>query len=146
VTASGSAGSDSRPSFGVEMIAPCGMDCELCMAHMRQRKPCAGCNGDDATKPMHCVVCAIKHCEQPRSGETGLCFECERFPCRRIRDLDKRYRTKYGMSMIENLESIRDGDLAAFLAQEPRRWTCPECGSILCVHMVECPGCGTAWH
>ena len=36
------------------------------------------------------------------------CYECDGFPCARVKRLDKRYRTKYEMSMIENLEYIRD--------------------------------------
>jgi hypothetical protein len=142
VIGGGSAEPVSGPSFGVEMIAPCGMDCELCMAHMRQRKPCAGCNGDDATKPGHCVVCAIKHCQEPKVGGTGLCFECARFPCRRLRDMDKRYRAKYGMSMVENLERIRDVGLVAFAEQERERWKCPLCGGVVCVHLAQCIHCG----
>jgi hypothetical protein len=36
------------------------------------------------------------------------CYECDEFPCARVKRLDKRYRTKYEMGMIENLEYIRD--------------------------------------
>jgi hypothetical protein len=112
------------------------------MAHMRPKKPCPGCNGDDASKPNHCVTCAIKHCEQPREGGTGLCFECAKFPCVRLRRLDKRYREKYGMSMTDDLERIRDRGLEAFVEEEPQRWRCPGCGETLCVHLDQCIRCG----
>jgi hypothetical protein len=124
------------------MIAPCGMDCALCMAHLREKKRCDGCNGDDATKPAHCVVCAIKTCDEIEDGDERFCFTCARFPCVRLRQLDKRYRTKYGMSMIENLEKVRDVGLEAFVALENERWKCPGCGGVICVHRDECVHCG----
>jgi hypothetical protein len=47
-----------------------------------------------------------KHCAKIRNNKIKFCFECEGFPCDRIKTLDKRYRTKYGMSMVENLKEI----------------------------------------
>ena len=126
------------------LIAPCGMNCGLCIGHLREKKRCPGCNGDDANKPRHCAVCQIRNCEALAAAEQGFCLECATFPCVRLRRLDKRYRTKYGMSMIENLESIRDIGLEEFVAREKQRWTCPECGSVICVHRESCIVCGRA--
>jgi hypothetical protein len=92
-----------------DLIAPCGMNCRLCIAYIRPKKPCNGCNGDDANKPYHCVVCKIKSCEAVRAGEAGLCSESEK-TCRRLKDLDKRYKAKYHMSMLANLGYIRDNE------------------------------------
>jgi rubrerythrin len=58
-----------------------------------------------------------------------------------MKQLDKRYRTKYHMSMIENLENIRQNGMEAFLQSEETRWTCKVCGNILCVHRDACPAC-----
>ena len=124
------------------LIAPCGMNCGLCIGHLRERNRCPGCHGDDADKPKHCVVCRIRNCDGLGDEEQGFCFACATFPCARLRRLDKRYRTKYGMSMIENLESIRRFGLAEFVAREKERWACPECGSELCVHRDSCMACG----
>jgi hypothetical protein len=34
----------------VGMIAPCGMNCGLCIGHLREKKPCGGCfRKDDET-------------------------------------------------------------------------------------------------
>ncbi|MBT3273226.1 MAG: DUF3795 domain-containing protein [Spirochaetales bacterium] len=124
------------------MIAPCGMNCALCIGHLRVKNRCPGCRDSrDALKPRHCVICRIKTCEE--SGKPNkYCFECSSFPCRRLRDLDKRYRTKYGMSMIENLEFIRDFGIRKFVAHEKERWACPECGNAVSVHRDECARCG----
>ncbi len=59
-----------------------------------------------------------------------------------MKRLDKRYRTKYGMSMIENLTSIRERGLDEFVAGERVRWTCPGCGGVICTHRPECVYCG----
>jgi hypothetical protein len=59
-----------------------------------------------------------------------------------LKHLDKRYRTRYGMSMIENLENIHKMGIRSFVASEEARWACPECGSLVCVHNRYCYGCG----
>ena len=126
------------------MIAPCGMNCGLCIGHLREKKRCLDCNGDDADKPKHCVVCRIRNCDEMASAEQKFCYVCAKFPCARLRQLDKRYRTKYGMSMIENLESIRQLGIEEFVTREKDRWTCPECGGVICVHRESCITCGRA--
>ena len=40
------------------MLAPCGLDCTACYAHLR-RKSCPGCRGAGRYKVRHCDVCAI---------------------------------------------------------------------------------------
>jgi hypothetical protein len=42
-------------------------------------------------------------------------FSCASFPCARLTHLDKRYRTKYGMRMLGNLESIRKFGVRYFI-------------------------------
>jgi hypothetical protein len=132
-------------SLHSSLIAPCGMNCGLCSAYLRQRDRCAGCNSSDARKNDHCLLCRIKNCEEIRTGGFDFCFACPRFPCDRLRHLDKRYRTKYGMSMVENLRRIQSLGLQAFVALENERWKCPECGGQICVHRPACVHCGHVW-
>jgi hypothetical protein len=123
-------------------IAPCGMDCSLCIGLQREKERCSGCNGPNKSKPKYCVFCRIKLCEhRPRKG-FRFCFACGKFPCRRLRQLDLRYRTRYGMSMIENLQSIEQEGIRKFIAKQKIRWACPKCGSLLSVHRDECQNCG----
>lgn len=75
-------------------------------------------------------------------SEQKFCFVCAKYPRPRLKRLDKRYRTKYGMSMIENLASIRELGLGEFAARERVRWTCPGCGGVLCAHKPERVYCG----
>jgi len=129
------------------LIAPCGMNCQLCRAYRRDGnvKACPGCRFDDERKPTTCVACRIKNCEKIVKGGVKYCFSCAGFPCARLKHLDKRYRTKYGMSMIGNLENIRDFGLRQFVRAEKARWTCPECGEMICVHKPQCLSCGHKW-
>jgi predicted enzyme related to lactoylglutathione lyase len=69
------------------------------------------------------------------------CFECSSFPCNKLERLDKHYREKYGMSMIENLRQIQTYGVKQFLKSEQERWECPACGGIICVHNKTCYTC-----
>lgn len=133
-------------SLTATLIAPCGMNCGLCSGYLRDKKRCPGCNGEDENKPKYCIVCRIKTCAELAGSEVKLCYACAKFPCLRLRQLDKRYRTKYGMSMIENLEMIHEIGVDEFVTRQKKRWTCPECGSLICVHKVGCLACGYVWN
>ncbi len=124
------------------LIAACGMNCGLCIAYLREIKPCGGCfKTDDPNKPKHCRSCSIVNCKFLAETESGFCYDCEKYPCTRLKNLDKRYRSKYGMSMIENLENIRESGMRKFLILEQKRWTCRECGQGISVHRNYCPHC-----
>ncbi|MEI7813557.1 MAG: DUF3795 domain-containing protein [Coriobacteriia bacterium] len=129
-------------SLTPDLIAPCGMNCGLCRGHLRDKNRCPGCNGDDAAKPRYCLTCKIKTCDTVASGASSSCFDCTSFPCARLNQLDKRYRSKYFMSVTENLLQIQEIGLELFVAAEKLRWACPECGSLLCVHLPDCGVCG----
>jgi hypothetical protein len=124
------------------LIAPCGMNCGLCIGHLREKKPCGGCfKKDDENKPEQCRSCLIVNCELLAKTESGFCYDCEKYPCARLKRLDKRYKTNYGMSMIENLAYIQSQGFNQFLKNEEIRWTCSTCGFGLCVHRNSCLNC-----
>ncbi|MBN1359819.1 MAG: DUF3795 domain-containing protein [Sedimentisphaerales bacterium] len=135
----------SAKSIKAALIAPCGMNCGLCYAYMREEKACPSCFGNDEDKNKSCVQCRIRNCEKRAVGGFKYCFACKDFPCARLKQLDKRYRTKYVMSMLDNLEHIRQFGVREFVRREKTRWACPECGRTLCVHKVECVSCGYEW-
>lgn len=111
-------------------IAPCGMNCHLCMGFLREKNKCHGCNGARKLKLKGCRNCSITKCVE--SKKLRYCFECDKFPCRRMKQLDKRYRTKYEMSMIENLEYIKKHGIRKFVKHEQNRWVKGD--KIYCVH------------
>ena len=126
-------------SLNGTMIAPCGMNCALCLGHQRAKKTCAGCRGEIADIHSHCQKCVIRSCDKLQDG---FCYACDRFPCKRLKQLDARYRKNYGMSMIQNLQDIAQMGLAEFVKQEEAKWACPNCGQLLCVHRNQCQHCG----
>lgn len=123
------------------LIAPCGMNCGICMAYLRDNNRCTGCNIESPKKPRHCLNCKIKYCSERAEGSL-FCFECKKYPCARLRQLDKRYRTKYSWSLTGNLNEIKNSGLGRFMEIENTRWVCPNCGNPICIHNRKCYHCG----
>lgn len=128
--------------MNAESIAPCGVLCDLCIGFQRAKNRCVGCS-NLGNKPYHCTVCRIKLCPEKNGDDTLLCSECSKFPCRRIKNLDKRYSTKYGESPVENLETIKEIGLMKFIQKEEEKWKCEGCGNLLSVHREFCVHCGS---
>lgn len=111
-----------------KQVAPCGMNCGICLYYLRANNKCMGCfRGRKINGKL--IKCGIKLCKN-RHGE--YCFKCDEFPCERLKRLDKRYRTKYGMSEIENLEFIRNKGINSFVKKVCKRWQSTK--GTFCVH------------
>lgn len=127
-------------------IAPCGMNCSLCVSYQARendlnekgfhRKYCPGC----IERGQHCLHMGDT-CKLMRDGLVRYCFQCDKYPCPRLKLLDKRYRTRYHMSMIANLDTIRTEGIDAFLENEKKLWQCPTCGGRICCHNGLCLYC-----
>jgi len=124
-------------------VAPCGIDCSLCMAFQREKNKCDGCNCAGGSKVKHLAACRIRNCEELAAGGTGFCYSCEKLPCKRMKQLDKRYSTKYGTSPIQNLRAIEKLGIEKFARAETRKWKCGKCGALVCMHRPECLSCGS---
>jgi hypothetical protein len=130
----------------VRLVAPCGMNCAVCSAHLALehdvknsgiRMPyCTGCR----ERGKECAFLK-KKCNLLLNGTIQYCYECADFPCRQLRTLDKRYRTFFRMSMIENLEYIRDSGIDRFLQKEEEKWKCSGCGGVISCHNGLCFRC-----
>lgn len=128
------------------LIAPCGMNCSLCVSYQAMkydlrkqgfhRKYCSGC----ITRGENCFHMGYQ-CELLGKGLVRFCYECGKFPCKRLKSLDKRYHTKYHMSMIENLKSIQENGIETFLDKEREKWSCLKCGEQVCCHNGLCMKC-----
>lgn len=125
-----------------QIIAPCGINCSLCRAYIRERQPCPGCRSDDNHKSNACLTCAIKNCPDLAAVGQQFCFACAKFPCAKLQHLDDRYQTRYGVSVIANLARIQAVGAERFVVEESMRWSCPACGQQLCMHLPQCPHCG----
>jgi hypothetical protein len=131
-----------RQASTLTLIAPCGLDCRRCRAYIRERNPCPGCRGGDSHKSNACLACVIKNCEERAAGTRRFCLAGGDCPCACLVHLDRRYRTRYGISAIGNLERIRAVGIRKFVAEETVKWTCSHCGALLCMHMPRCAHCG----
>jgi hypothetical protein len=129
-----------------DLISPCGMNCRLCWGYIREKNTCPGCLriGDQESPKSKCrTSCKIRNCDHITSGKTKYCSKsCDSYPCARLKQLDKRYRTRYGMSMIDNLNMINEFGIRHFIRKEKENWICPECGELICVHRPTCLSCG----
>lgn len=127
-------------------VAPCGVICDLCYGFQRQENKktvkCVGCN-HTGNKPNHCNMCAKKLCPEKEGDETLRCSACQKFPCRKIKDLDKRYQKNYGVSIIQNLKDIEEIGMESYIKREKEKWTCKNCGELLSVHKDSCVHCGS---
>jgi hypothetical protein len=129
-----------------DLIAPCGMNCTLCAGYLALendvkskgiRMPyCAGC------RPRN-KKCAFlkKQCPKLLNSEVTFCFECTSFPCDRLKTIDNRYKARYKVSLIENLNFIKKHGMKNFLAEQERLWKCPNCGELVCCHNGICFNC-----
>ena len=127
------------------LIAPCGMNCRLCRAYSREKNACPGCRADDSLKPKPRIICRIKNCEKLAPAGARYCCNCDSFPCASLNHLDNRYRTRYGMSMIDNLKQIKKLGIRKFIRNEKQKWACPQCSELICVHHPQCQSCGHQW-
>lgn len=126
----------------INNLAPCGVVCDVCLGFQREKNRCVGCN-NEGNKPYHCTVCSIKTCLEKSGNNKLLCIECDRYPCRRLKDLNKRYLAKYGENLMKNLIDAQEKETVQFFAELSEKWTCKACGQLLCVHSAVCPTCGS---
>ena len=124
------------------LIAPCGMNCGICKAYLRDKNKCPGCRDRNEGKAKSVRNCIIINCDEIKKNNFEFCFECSNKPCKRLLSLDKRYRTKYHMSMLENQDYIKKHGIEQFLEKERKRWECPKCKGIITCHGGMCLTCG----
>ena len=129
-----------------DLIAPCGMNCALCKAYLaythgapKQRGKvthCAGC----LPRAKNCYI--KRGCKQLTKHQIQYCYQCQEMPCKNLDHLDRRYRERYGMSMVENQKMLKAKGMEAFLLDQAQRHRCPSCSGVVCVHDGKCYSCG----
>ncbi len=73
--------SEGNMMFKADMVAPCGLDCNICSQALLEVDPCPGCSGSDENKPEFCArYCGIILCEQRRKNGYQYCDECPDYP------------------------------------------------------------------
>ena len=123
------------------LFAPCGMNCLVCYVHLKTKKPCHGCLGDDAGKPERCKKCEIKNCTISKG--LNYCHECDDFPCKNIRNLERSYNKRYKTSLLANSEFVKRNGLIPFMKSEREKWMCT-CEGVISLHDRFCTECKKA--
>lgn len=131
--------------FSPELVAPCGMNCAICRGYIAyimgyrvkvKVSYCTGC----VPRAKNCYI--KRSCKKLSKHEIQSCSECNTMPCEKLEHLDKRYRERYGMSMVENLKLLKEKGMNEFLQSQAQKYTCPNCGDVICVHDAKCFSCG----
>jgi hypothetical protein len=132
--------------FVQELIAPCGMNCNVCSGYLAMKHDmkskgirmtyCTGCRPRDKK-------CAFlkKGCSRLLNHTVQFCYECPEYFCENLKHIDTRYQTFFRMSLLENLASIKKKGMETFLRAEEEKWRCPTCGSVICCHNGLCFQC-----
>ena len=137
---------NDRAMTNQNLIAPCGMNCSACSFYLAfinnvpkkqgRISHCPGC------RPRNKQCAYLKgQCDLLPDNKIEFCFECDRYPCERLRKFDQRYRRTYGVSPIENLEMIRTKGVAFFLRNQREHHGCPGCGGMISIHNKKCFAC-----
>lgn len=132
--------------FTEELIAPCGMNCNVCSGYLAMQYSvkkkgisipyCTGCRPRDKK-------CAFlkKSCTRLLNHSVQFCYECPKYPCENLNHLDARYRTFFRMSFYDNLTFIKNSGMEEFLRVQEKKWCCPTCGGVICCHNGLCFHC-----
>ena len=123
------------------------MNCNVCEVYLAaiydvnkhglKLRYCTGCR---ARRNKPCAF--VKNCKLLSEGKVQYWYECDEFPCGRLKQLDKRYRTFYHMSMIENFKYLKEYGVNKFLEKEEETWKCPECSGVISCPNGICYNCG----
>ncbi|MBN1267010.1 MAG: DUF3795 domain-containing protein [Anaerolineales bacterium] len=132
--------------LSAELIAPCGMNCAICSRYLSflnglKRSQCSGCRPGHVNCTYLFAKCSGVNHQSVK--EAVFCFECDQYPCAQIKRMDKRYQKSYGMSVVENLEWIKEKGMESFLENQDRKYRCPGCGGMISIHNRKCFSCDT---
>ena len=132
--------------FAPDLIAPCGMNCGICKAYLAYSRGIPYKKGEVS----HCTGCLARNkicafikrdCEKIRKKQIRFCYECAQMPCKELAKIDSYYIARYGMSMVKNLNVIREEGMDAFLKEQVEKYRCPNCGDVVSVHDGKCYAC-----
>lgn len=88
------------------MIAPCGINCNICDVHLQDKKSCHSCLKACGNKPAICENCNIATCA--RSQGLSYCYDCAEYPCSVLENMDLSFKDKYQVSMIAQSNLLKE--------------------------------------
>ena len=133
-----------KENFDATLISQCGINCGACyaffgytMAGKKRLQPCMGCKARQSLCAFIKKGCKLIAEKKP----VDYCFECPEFACENLVKMDTVYQERFSLSLIENLNYIKEKGMDAFLEKEKQEKTCPTCGGVICIHTKRCYNC-----
>lgn len=145
-----------------KLVGICGIYCGTCPRHLAPRIQddayltqtsletgysadeirCDGCLSEKVYPA--CIDCraGFRRCAQERN--VTWCFQCQEFPCQRLRDfLDIHIVNgiSHPAKLIEELQSMKDRGIDAWIEKQEETDCCPRCGRILYWYDLQCSRC-----
>ena len=144
------------------MVGICGIYCGTCPYYLAHRKNdtaelarlseeaglpveeirCDGCLSDKLYAP--CVECKYGFRQCARDKGVTWCFQCQDFPCQRLRD-HRDIHIVNGIShhehLIEYLQYMKENGVERWISEQEKAGRCPECGTMLYWYSRECSNC-----
>jgi len=131
-----------------ELIAPCGMNCAICSRYLSyvnnlKRSQCPGCQPGNKHCSYLFAKCSGINGALQGTANASFCFECDQYPCKQLNRMDDRYRSNYGMSVKDNLVSIKSIGVVRFTEEQYEEYRCSRCGGLISIHNRKCFKCDT---
>ena len=131
-----------------ELIAPCGMNCAICSNYLAyvnnlNKNQCPGCRPSNKKCSYLFEKCTGINHSLEGNAKAKFCFECDQYPCKEIKRMDRRYRDIYGMSLKDNLEQINENGAVEFAEAQFKKYQCSKCSGAISIHNKKCFKCDT---
>jgi len=128
------------------LIAPCGMNCAICSNYLAfknnlNKSQCSGCRPSDKNCSYLFGKCEGINHQIQGNAKAKFCFDCEKYPCKEIERMDRRYTENYGMSVKDNLEQIKKVGPEEFAIQQNQKYGCKTCAGLVSIHNKKCFSC-----
>ena len=122
------------------------MNCTICSRYLAfinnlDRPQCAGCRPNREKCSYLFDKCSGINHDIKCNESTPFCYECDQFPCKEIKRMDKRYKSGYNMSVIENLEFIEQNGVGKFAETQQEKYQCSKCDGLISIHNRKCFRC-----
>ncbi|NLO39258.1 MAG: DUF3795 domain-containing protein [Ruminiclostridium sp.] len=117
----------------------------LAMGNDNASRSCAiHCNGCKSNSLfINCASCKIRECAMGK--EVEHCSECGEYPCSLFGDSQKAQIVLPHLKENQpNLESIKKNGTEKWLADQEKRWQCPQCRAGISWYTSKCSQCGTS--
>lgn len=100
---------------------------------------CHGCKSD--TVFINCSTCKIRSCAVSRKIEH--CIDCKEYPCALHVEMRKGAALlPHLKNNLPNLEAIQKAGVRRWLAEQEKRWECPQCHTSFAWYSSKCRTCG----